>query len=166
MNMVEQTKTVRFSLQEQITVDPGETLYLSDLISDEVIAVAEAQLDSVVVDMPGYTTMILLAGDQPVSVQLPQQALAAVDPFILLQQNYPNPFNQATVIPFSLARQERVIITVYDLLGREVDVLCDQTFKAGEHTLRFDAVDYPSGLYFYQLHVGDQRQIRKMTVVR
>ncbi|MBD3383606.1 T9SS type A sorting domain-containing protein, partial [candidate division KSB1 bacterium] len=166
MNMVAQKKEVRFSLQEQMEVEPGETLYLSDLISDKVIAVAEEQLDSVIVDMPGYTTMILLAGDQPVSVRLPQPDLAAVDHFILLQQNYPNPFNQSTVIPFTLARPQRVRIFVYDLLGRQVDVLCDQGFDAGEHNLRFDAADYPSGLYFYQLHAGDQRQIRKMTVVR
>ncbi len=166
MNMVEQKKKVHFSLQEQMEVESGETLYLSDLISDKVIAVAGEQLDSVVVDMPGYTTMILLAGDQPVSVKLPKQELSIVDNFVLLQQNYPNPFNQSTLIPFTLARQERVIITVYDLLGRKVDVLCDRTFTAGEHHLRFDAVDFPSGLYFYQLHAGNQRQIRKMTLVR
>lgn len=57
---------------------------------------------------------------------------------IELLSNYPNPFNSATMINFMVPKQERVTITVYDILGRAVMTLADREFAAGMHTVRWD----------------------------
>ncbi len=71
----------------------------------------------------------------------------------VLNQNYPNPFNGTTVISFRLEEKERVIISIYDCLGRKITDLLDGELSPGEHSIEFIADNYglTSGFYFYQL---------------
>jgi hypothetical protein len=86
---------------------------------------------------------------------------------ITLSQNYPNPFNPSTIIEFSLNRQDRVILTVYDLLGREVAVLIDnEEFPAGINRIEFDAAHLVSGIYFYTLKSENVSLSRRMLLVK
>ncbi len=78
--------------------------------------------------------------------------------------NYPNPFSGQTMIPFELSEQAYVVITVYDHLGKEIAVLADGEFKAGEHQVSWEAGDVSHGIYFYQLRTGTDVQSRKMIV--
>jgi hypothetical protein len=68
-----------------------------------------------------------------------------------LEQNFPNPFNPTTTIYYELPTESRVSIVVYDLLGREVKRLVDETKEAGYHNQRFDASGIASGVYFYRM---------------
>jgi hypothetical protein len=68
-----------------------------------------------------------------------------------LEQNYPNPFNPSTDISFALPAASHVKLTVYNVLGQEVETLADQQMEAGVHTLTWQANDYSSGVYFYRL---------------
>jgi hypothetical protein len=68
-----------------------------------------------------------------------------------LEQNFPNPFNPTTTIYYQLPTASRVSIVVYDLLGREVKRLVDETKEAGYHQERFDASGIASGVYFYRM---------------
>ncbi|MDD5088462.1 MAG: T9SS type A sorting domain-containing protein, partial [bacterium] len=104
--------------------------------------------------------------------QLVQSNLAADEPeasvpsrFALLQ-NYPNPFNPLTRIEFTLPHAARAKLAVYDLLGREVTVLADESLAAGVHSVSFDASDLPSGVYFYRLQAGQFMQTRKMVLLK
>ncbi len=72
-----------------------------------------------------------------------------------LSQNYPNPFNPVTKIEYSIAKTAKVEIVVFDILGREVAKLVNETKKAGKHEVNFEASKYASGLYFYRLKAGD-----------
>jgi hypothetical protein len=83
-----------------------------------------------------------------------------------LSQNYPNPFNPSTVISYQLSAESRVLITVYDLLGREVAVLVNEVKPAGYHAVSWNADTFPSGLYFSVLESGGERFIRKMLLVK
>jgi hypothetical protein len=76
---------------------------------------------------------------------LPQQAE--------LQQNYPNPFNPATTISYVLSARAVVTLKVYDVLGRELTTLENDTREAGRHTVEFDGSMLSSGVYFYRLRV-------------
>jgi len=73
-----------------------------------------------------------------------------------LSQNYPNPFNPVTNIKFDIPRSGLVKITVYDLLGREVTTLVNETMQPGSYNVDWDASNYPSGVYFYRLEAGDR----------
>ncbi len=83
-----------------------------------------------------------------------------------LLQNYPNPFNPETTIAFKLKEDIHVAITIYNVLGRKVDVLVDKKMKAGTHQLVFDASSLPSGMYFYNMKSGDFNHVRKMVLVK
>jgi len=79
-----------------------------------------------------------------------------------LAQNYPNPFNPETNIRFTIPNAERVTLSVYDMLGREIEVILDETMYAGEHTIRFDASHLPSGVYIYRISAGEFTESKRM----
>jgi hypothetical protein len=70
-----------------------------------------------------------------------------------LHQNYPNPFNPSTTIEYDLPKDAHVSIKIYDVSGREVATLLDESGRAGYHSLPFDAGRLASGVYFYRLKV-------------
>ena len=91
-----------------------------------------------------------------------------------LAQNYPNPFNPATSIEFSLPAAGIVRLTVYDVLGRQIQELVKGAMPAGVHTLSFDGSRRASGVYYYVLDVtgtsdktnGRSILTRKMLLVK
>ena len=85
---------------------------------------------------------------------------------VTLSANYPNPFNPETTIRYALPQAGQVHLAVYDLLGHEVAILVDQSKPAGNHTVRFGARNFPSGLYVYRLHAGDKTIVRTMMLVK
>ncbi len=83
-----------------------------------------------------------------------------------LHQNYPNPFNPATSIKFDLVDAQQVKLSVYNLLGQEVAQLVDQPMQAGYHTVKFDAAQLASGVYFYRLDTQAYTSMKKMVLVK
>ncbi len=85
----------------------------------------------------------------------------------VLSQNYPNPFNPSTTISYSVPRSEFVSLIVYDVLGKEVQILVNEDQRAGDHSILFDAGQLSSGIYFYTLQAGSEfMQTRKMLLMR
>lgn len=81
-------------------------------------------------------------------------------------ENYPNPFNPATTIKFSLLKHAMTKLAIYDLLGRELEILLYEPMEAGVHTVVFDGSDLASGLYFYRLQSGEDALTRKFMLVK
>ena len=68
-----------------------------------------------------------------------------------LEGNYPNPFNPTTNFNFSLERDMEITMNVYDVQGRLVTELADGTYASGKHSVKWDASDAGSGIYFCKL---------------
>jgi len=83
-----------------------------------------------------------------------------------LLQNYPNPFNPTTKISFALPVAAKVNLSVFNMLGQKVAELANHNFKAGVHSVRFNATNYSSGIYFYQLTTGKFIKIKKMMLLK
>jgi serine protease AprX len=83
-----------------------------------------------------------------------------------LGQNYPNPFNPVTTITYALPKPIHVQLTVYDVLGREVQALVNGMETAGFKSVRFDGSRFASGFYFYRIQAGDFVQTRKLLLVK
>jgi hypothetical protein len=84
----------------------------------------------------------------------------------VLYQNYPNPFNPTTSIRYSIGSKHRVLLRVYDLIGKEIATLGNEEKPAGEYNVEFDASKLSSGIYFYQLQAGDFTETKKMILMR
>jgi hypothetical protein len=85
-----------------------------------------------------------------------------------LHQNYPNPFNPYTIISFNLSKPGKVLVKIYDLLGKETAVLLDDYRSAGFYQLELNADIYnlPSGIYFYKLVSDETHSVRKLLLVK
>ena len=83
-----------------------------------------------------------------------------------LKQNHPNPFNASTMIKYELPVQSRVVLDIYDILGRRVKTLEDGMQPAGSYQVIWNADDLPSGVYFYKLQAGEYTETRKMMLVK
>jgi hypothetical protein len=97
--------------------------------------------------------------------------LFQLDQFYLFQ-NYPNPFNPSTKISWQSPVGSWQTLKVYDILGNEVATLVNEFREAGRYEIEFNTVEtrrgvsLPSGVYFYQLKVGDYIQTNKMILAR
>ena len=84
----------------------------------------------------------------------------------LLMQNYPNPFNPSTTISYKLKETSRVVLAVFDIMGKEVAQVVNSIQTAGEHTVNFDGTNLPSGMYIYQLKTNGYISSRKMLLLK
>jgi len=84
----------------------------------------------------------------------------------ILKQNYPNPFNSATKLEFYLPKSQQVIIKIFNVLGEELETITDRYYLSGNHTVIWDASDYASGIYFYQLRTKVFTRTNKMALIR
>ncbi len=83
-----------------------------------------------------------------------------------LEQNYPNPFNPSTQIKYSIANNGFVAMKIYDILGREVEVLVNEEKQEGTYTINFNASHLSSGIYFYQVKANNFIDTKKMILLR
>jgi hypothetical protein len=83
-----------------------------------------------------------------------------------LEQNYPNPFNPATIISYYLPAAGIVQLTVYDVLGNEVQTIVNAKQDAGKHSVLFNASSLNSGVYFYTLKSASSSQTKKMLLIK
>ena len=83
-----------------------------------------------------------------------------------LKQNYPNPFNPSTSISFTIPARELVTLKIYDLLGKEIYTLINETREAGTYTSIFNGENLPIGVYFYRIQAGDYSQVKKMILMK
>jgi hypothetical protein len=83
-----------------------------------------------------------------------------------LSQNYPNPFNPSTTIKFALAKESKVELKIYNLLGKEVNQLVNGVLAAGNYSYDFNAAKLSSGVYFYKLNTGNFVSVKKMILMK
>lgn len=107
----------------------------------------------------GISSSLSTVGIEPVSGNIPQ--------VYALSQNYPNPFNPTTKFSFSLPNSSAVTIKIYDIAGREVEILANNTFMAaGNYEVNFNAARLSSGIYFYTINAGEFTQTKKMVLTK
>ncbi len=84
----------------------------------------------------------------------------------ILYQNYPNPFNPITKIRFYMDKPGNASINIYDIGGREVASLREDLFHTGFHVVEFNASNYASGVYIYEVSTNGQHLRKKMTLIK
>jgi hypothetical protein len=83
-----------------------------------------------------------------------------------LEQNYPNPFNPVTNIKYQIPKDGFVKLAVYDMLGREVEVLINEKQSTGAYETSWNASRFSSGVYFYKLTAGNFVETKRMLLIK
>jgi len=91
--------------------------------------------------------------------------------FFNLYENFPNPFNPETRIRYELSGPGHVVLYVYNIMGQKIRTLCDHVQRSGLHQVTWDGKDdtgniLSSGIYYYQLVHADQKNMKKMLLIR
>ena len=84
----------------------------------------------------------------------------------ILEQNFPNPFNPSTTINFSIPQKNFVSLRVFNIIGEEVSTLINEEKDAGSYHIKFNALNIPSGIYFYKITAGSFSATRKMILIK
>jgi formylglycine-generating enzyme required for sulfatase activity len=117
----------------------------------------------VTTDHMGFRVVIREQLDAKIETILPER--------FTLYQNYPNPFNPVTTLRYDLPENSLVNITIYDMLGREVITLIDQTQDAGYRSVNWNATNnygkpVSAGIYLYQIQAGEYISTKKMVLLK
>jgi Secretion system C-terminal sorting domain/Family of unknown function (DUF5689) len=105
--------------------------------------------------IPRSLSDIIVTGITPISTTVPEK--------FSLSQNYPNPFNPSTDIRYSVKENSLVTIKVYNVLGKEVSTLVNETLAPGTYQANFTGSNLSSGVYFYTLFAnGIRMESKKM----
>jgi uncharacterized delta-60 repeat protein len=99
-----------------------------------------------------------LVGINPVNNEIPNT--------YALNQNYPNPFNPTTIISFDIPKDGNAILKIHDINGRNVSTPVNENLKAGKYNITFNAVNLPSGVYFYTLSTNSFTNTKKMILIK
>ena len=144
------------------TLLPGES---TEILIALVWARGSNYLDSVqklkgiVANMQQVPADYLTSGYQP---ELLTPLLPSPEYPLGFAQNFPNPFTWTTTIRYSLPKTMQVRLAVYDLLGREVEVLAEGNQEAGTYSLEFDGSQLPPGIYYARLGMDHLQFTRKL----
>lgn len=83
-----------------------------------------------------------------------------------LAQNYPNPFNASTLIEFAVPKNSNVTLKIYNSQGQIVETLVNSKFNAGTYSVRWNAGNLASGVYFYSIKADNFTQTKKLLLVK
>lgn len=104
--------------------------------------------------------------------RFPISAFVSVEPETLipsdfhLSQNYPNPFNPETEITFGIPQKSDAEINIYDVNGKLISRLVKGEFDAGSYTVKWNAIGFPSGIYFCSFLSSGKSLVKKMVLVK
>lgn len=122
--------------------------------------------DSVVVVNPKITSLILIAERPALPVLSVPPSPQGLPGSASLLQNFPNPFNPSTTIRYVIPRESFVTLTIYDVLGREVEKLVNERKAPGSYSIYWNPGAVPSGVYFYRLTAGSFTNTKKTLIIR
>jgi hypothetical protein len=127
--------------------------------------------DSVIVDWHDGTTEIMT--NVPLNQEIdffgvvPVQQISSEVPTVYsLEQNYPNPFNPVTNINYSIVTGGEVKVSLFDISGKEVDILVNGLQSPGKYSISYNASRLPSGVYFYRIQTENFTDTKKMILVK
>ena len=149
----EQTVTIPFSEFKQMNGNSKLDPRLIRKISLMILKNENPSMSNVDVEIKNIV-FLKKHNEETTGVEIPKE--------FKLAQNYPNPFNPSTLIEYSVAKPEHVTIKVYNVLGKEIATLVNEMKEPGVYSVRFDASNLSSGIYFYKFQSESYQAVKKM----
>jgi hypothetical protein len=159
-------------------ISDGKQYVLNNVYADSSCPIQfSGGSDTLSFSLEAYGTAIFVIADSVIHLELP--SLTSVESegtqrpvsSFRLSQNYPNPFNPSTMFEYDLPVRSPVSLRIYDLLGRLISVLVDETKPAGRFSARWDGINsggtpVGSGVYFARLQAGSHISVKKLLLIR
>lgn len=153
-------------VKEQITAEFGKTVEITeDQLSKSDGTPATASKRPTISAQQKQETQYRIVIEPVVATSNPDEQ-SDLPNKVNLNQNYPNPFNPSTQIQFELPSRMQVSLKVYDVMGREVATLVNETRSAGRYSATFNASNLASGVYIYRLQTAENVLTRKMVLIK
>lgn len=156
--------------------EPGQLFMPSNIIIDTYHEICEALIIEFYGRQSGLQTYSINGGwsalkpslgfSGPGLPKIAEDNVAPVPGRFVLKDAYPNPFNAQCIISFSIPKDARVKIDVFNILGQKVITLLDEEKEAGDHSVKFDASNISSGVYFYRIVTDDYIRTKSMTLLK
>jgi len=147
------------------SANDGSELITLPNVATTTARIKVAAADHVFFDLSNFnfTIQSTTGIDEPLAAPVPER--------LTLAENRPNPFNPSTTIAFALPQPGRASLRVYDMKGRLVKTLVDESLPAGGHSAAWDGSDVSggnaaSGVYLYELRAGGERLTRRMLLLK
>ena len=166
----EKTGTIDIALAQ--LAESGETTTWAG--SGALLLLTLAPKNSATGELRAETIDLRNPDGQPIAVLQAEHLSLSVDSQPLqfrLEPNYPNPFNNRTRLAFSVPQQSQVTIQIFDVLGRPVKELVDQTYQAGQYSVDWQGMDAEgravgSGIYWIRMRSGTFEQSRRILLLK
>ncbi len=147
---------------------PNGSFYLKDNVTGTIVNVDMKKDSSYTLTNPGISELKIELKPEVVDVKDARKLPTVFS----LSQNYPNPFNPSTMIKYGLPEAGNVRISIYNLIGQEVESLVNETQNAGYHEVMWNASNKASGVYLYTINVtnangkGNFRSAKKLILLK
>jgi len=151
---------LRFRFVEEMPYNYKEFKYVTESGGLLVVGSANTQADTGNVLLDGPIQYVTSSGVVSVERDRPLPLTPMLD------QNYPNPFNPSTDIRYYVPSESNVRLSIFSILGEELDVLAAGRTSSGWHTLRWSAASRPSGIYFLRFETGTIVTTRKLVLIK
>ncbi len=147
--------------------DYGTDFFRYDMLTDELSVTHTDGLDGIasIVFNPVDPGVMYVGLIQEI-IPFPEPDAASSRSTGITMNVSPNPFNPSAEIRFSLPEAAQVRLKIYNLTGQNVATVIDGQMSAGEHTVRWDASRYASGLYLARLEAGSVVETKKLVLLK
>ncbi len=145
---------------------------IEDFLSIEGVEVVSGTWSVIATDGKGYS----YPTNGPFELTIDASSVSVDEPMLIpetfsLHANYPNPFNPSTAITYDLPKRSLVTLGIYDILGKQIKTLVNQSQDAGNKIAVWDGTDdlgrqVSAGVYLYQIQAGEFTQTRKMLLLK
>ncbi|NLI17066.1 MAG: T9SS type A sorting domain-containing protein [candidate division Zixibacteria bacterium] len=157
-------------------IGEGELNYPVNLIIDTYYNPAEALVIETYDRFSGFQSFTIAQANAPTPpplgfglMGLPKRRIGTDSPIpgkLQLSEAYPNPFNSNCVISFSITAEAQVKIEIFNVLGQVVATPLDKEVSAGTHSVKFNADNLSSGIYFYKVTYNGNCQTKKLVLLK
>ena len=167
-----------FKNSDNYSIEPTNAEVRNQLVTGEY----QMTVKGIILYPDGYTSPNALSGvtitidgirvgSKWINAPLPVKEESILPKEYVLQQNHPNPFNPATTIEYTIPTQTHVTLKIYDVLGKEIKTLVNETQSAGKKSISWDGKDnnnngVSTGIYFYKLSTTTNTEVKKMVLMK
>jgi hypothetical protein len=131
-----------------VAAQAGQSYTLTVQVSDGILSTQSSHIISASSKITGVQEL----GDMPTN--------------FALYQNYPNPFNPTTTIKFAVPKESSIKLSLFNMLGQEIEVLVNKVFSPGNYQVSFDASKLNSGIYIYRIEANNFVSSKKMILLK